>query len=215
MKCVVLFSGGMDSAVLLHWMREKGYEVAALAFDYGQRHRIELEYASKYATANHFPIEVANVSAIASLIAGKSCQMNRDVAVPHGSFTDESMKATVIPNRNMIMLSIAVGHAIASGASVVAFAAHSGDRTIYPDCRREFVESLDSAVGKCDWQHVSLYAPFLEMHKGAVAAQGYRLGVNFAATWSCYEGGPQPCGQCGACNERQEALWYVSRRGEI
>ena len=116
------------------------------------------------------------------------------------------MKSTVVPNRNMIMLSVAAAWAMNLKAAHLAYAAHAGDHTIYPDCRPEFADALNTAIGLADWHTVTLLRPFIGMTKGEICAEGKRLGVNFADTWSCYEGGEQHCGKCGTCVERKEAF---------
>jgi len=116
------------------------------------------------------------------------------------------MKQTVVPNRNMIMLSVAVGWALALQFDAVAYGAHSGDHAIYPDCREEFAQALDQAVGLCDWQGMQLMRPFVHLDKGAIAQRGDALGVPFELTWTCYKGGAVHCGKCGACQERREAF---------
>jgi 7-cyano-7-deazaguanine synthase len=128
------------------------------------------------------------------------------VAVPHGHYAAESMKATVVPNRNMILLAVAIGRAVAVGAEAVAYAAHAGDHTIYPDCRPEFVDALAQAALLCDWRPIQILRPFVSWTKGAIVREGVRLGVPFELTWSCYEGEERPCGKCGTCVERAEAF---------
>jgi 7-cyano-7-deazaguanine synthase len=116
------------------------------------------------------------------------------------------MKATIVPNRNMIMLAVAVGFGLANGVEEVAYAAHAGDHAIYPDCRPEFVEALNGAVALCDWRKIKLVAPFLKKTKADIVTLGDELGVPFVMTWSCYVGGKNHCGKCGTCVERREAF---------
>lgn len=205
MKTVLAFSGGLDSTVLLHELRRAGDEVLALSVDYGQRHRVELDYAAR--TTNQFRVEwqVADLSSITSLIAGSS-QTSRDVLVPHGHYAEESMKQTVVPNRNMMMLAVAGGWAVSRKADRVAFAAHAGDHTIYPDCRPTFTKPLGEALRAADWHRVDLYCPYLSLSKAGIVARGAELGVDFTSAWSCYEGREVHCGRCGTCFERREAF---------
>jgi 7-cyano-7-deazaguanine synthase len=205
MKTVAIFSGGLDSTVLLHELLHAGDEVLALSIDYGQRHRVELEHARQIALTLGVEWRVADLSRIAPLLSGSS-QTSSDVAVPHGHYTDESMKQTVVPNRNMIMLALAGGWAISRKADRVAYGAHSGDHAIYPDCRPEFTQALGQALALADWHRIELYCPFLRWHKGQIVARGAELGVDFSLTWSCYEGGQFHCGRCGTCVERREAF---------
>jgi 7-cyano-7-deazaguanine synthase len=206
MKVVAIFSGGMDSTTMLYALRAEGHVVKAISFDYGQRHRVELEHAERIAKAAAIDYQTVDLSAVAALIAGKSSQVNPDVEVPDGHYTEDSMKATVVPNRNMIMLSVAVGHAISIDYEAVAYGAHAGDHTIYPDCRREFVDAMKSVIGLCDWKSIELLTPFIDKSKAEIAAAGAELRVPFVDTWSCYKGGSIHCGTCGTCVERKEAF---------
>jgi len=205
MKAVVLLSGGMDSAALLLYLLDDGYEVRALGFNYGQRHSKELGFAKALAEDCKVPFSVAEMGNLRELLPGSS-QTDESVAVPEGKYDEDSMKATVVPNRNMIMLAIAIGHAIAHDCDAVAYAAHAGDHAIYPDCRPEFAESMARAAGLCDWKKIQLMRPFITISKASIAALGNNLGLDFQKTWSCYKGGDVHCGRCGTCIERREAL---------
>jgi len=143
---------------------------------------------------------------ISDFIAGKSALVNKDVAVPDGHYEDENMKQTVVPNRNMIMLSVAIGHAVAEEFDAVAYAAHGGDHAIYPDCRPEFANAVAQCALLCDWRQIELLRPFINMTKADIAARGAELGVPFDLTWSCYKGREKHCGTCGTCVERREAF---------
>jgi 7-cyano-7-deazaguanine synthase len=128
------------------------------------------------------------------------------VPVPHGHYAAENMKQTVVPNRNMIMLAVAAGWAISEKADRVAYGAHAGDHTIYPDCRPEFAAALGKAIGLADWHHLDLHCPFIKLSKTDIVRLGAQLHVDFAQTWSCYEGGELHCRRCGTCVERKEAF---------
>jgi 7-cyano-7-deazaguanine synthase len=205
MKTVAIFSGGLDSTVLLHELRAAGDEVLALSVDYGQRHRRELDHAKRIAEALGIRWQLADLSAIRPLLAGSS-QTSDGVPVPHGHYAADNMKQTVVPNRNMIMLAVAAGWAISEQADRLAYGAHAGDHTIYPDCRPEFAEALAKAIGLADWHRVELITPFIALSKTDIVRRGAELEVEFAATWSCYEGGQVHCGLCGTCVERKEAF---------
>lgn len=205
MHTVAIFSGGMDSTVLLRELLHQGDEVAALSVDYGQRHRRELEHARRIAERFGVEWQVADLRAIQGLLGGSSLTSD-DVPVPHGHYAEESMKQTVVPNRNMIMLAVAGGWAIHRQADRLAYGAHAGDHTIYPDCRPEFAQAVGAALGLADWHRVELYCPFIRWTKADIVARGAELGVDFALTWSCYEGGDLHCGKCGTCYERREAF---------
>jgi 7-cyano-7-deazaguanine synthase len=116
------------------------------------------------------------------------------------------MKQTVVPFRNAIMLSIACGFGESVGATGMVIAAHSGDHTIYPDCREDFMRAMAEAMRLGTYAGVQLLRPFIALTKGQIASEGARLGVNFARTWSCYKGGSVHCGTCGTCVERREAF---------
>jgi len=116
------------------------------------------------------------------------------------------MKSTVVPFRNGIMLSIAAGIAENNKMQYVMLANHSGDHTIYPDCRPEFVQAMNNAIHFGTWNGVQLLTPYTHLTKADIAAHGKELGINYAETWSCYKGGEHHCGVCGTCRERKEAL---------
>tara|TARA_R110002073_G_scaffold74100_5_gene181177 strand:- start:15091 stop:15750 length:660 start_codon:yes stop_codon:yes gene_type:complete len=206
MKVVAIFSGGMDSSTMLYQLLSKGHEVKAIGFDYGQRHAVELDAAKAIATKAGVAYETVDLRSLGPVIAGQSSQVNPDIEVPDGHYTEESMKATVVPNRNMIMLSVAVAHAISIDFDAIAYGAHAGDHTIYPDCRTEFVDAMKTVIGLCDWKRVQLLTPFVDVSKSEIAKIGLELKVPFEMTWSCYKGGATHCGTCGTCVERREAF---------
>jgi 7-cyano-7-deazaguanine synthase len=201
---VVIYSGGMDSYTLLHLARERGYRVHALSFNYGQRHVRELECARSVCEAQGIPHKVIDIRAMSEVMAGSS--LTSDVEVPEGHYEEDSMKATVVPNRNMILLSLATGYAVTVGAGAVWYGAHGGDHAIYPDCRPEFVEKMDAVCRVANYEPVGIEAPFMAMDKGQILAEGLRLGLDYSQTWTCYNGREQACGRCGSCVERLEAF---------
>jgi len=202
---LIVYSGGLDSTVLLHYLKASGDADAALLFDYGQRHKKELEFAAQNCRKLGVPFELADLSPITKLF-GKSSLTDTSVEIPDGHYEDENMKSTVVPNRNMIMISIAAARAISVGTDKVAYAAHSGDHAIYPDCRPEFADALDNVLGLCHYYPLSLYRPFVDKTKSDIVKLGAELGVDFSLTWSCYKGGAVHCGTCGTCTERKEAF---------
>lgn len=208
MKAVVIVSGGMDSVTLAYHLNQQGYDLHLVSFDYGQRHRRELVCAAWHAVALGAGHTVIDISGIRPLLKGSA--LTDDVSVPHGHYAEETMRSTVVPNRNAIMLSIAWGVACVEGADVLACGVHAGDHHIYPDCRPEFVAALNEALRSGTQGHrfdgLQLVAPFVHMSKTDIAAVGGRLGVPFEHTWTCYEGGEHHCGGCGACVERREAF---------
>lgn len=204
-KVVAIHSGGMDSTVLLYHLRAEGYDVAALSVDYGQRHRRELESAKTICALLGVQHEVVDLTGVTRLLGG-SALTDASVEVPEGHYKQETMKATVVPNRNMLMLSAAICWAVSLKARFVAYGAHGGDHAIYPDCRPEFAEAMDRAARLADWNTVGVISPFIRMTKADIARRGAELVVPFELTWSCYKGGERHCGRCGTCVERAEAF---------
>ena len=204
-RVVAVVSGGLDSTVLLYDLAERCAEVKALSVNYGQRHVKELEFAKSICARLKISHEIADLRGISHLLAGSSLT-SKDIAVPDGHYAEETMKATVVPNRNMILVAVGAAWAISNKYDAVAFAAHAGDHAIYPDCREEFAQALDKAVSLADWHSVTVARPFVTISKADIVRRGQKLGVPFEATWSCYKGGAIHCGTCGTCVERREAF---------
>lgn len=201
---VVIYSGGMDSFTLLNLALARGYKVHALSFDYGQRHVRELDSARAVCADLGLPHQILDIRSVNAAMAGSS--LTSELPVPEGHYEEDSMKATVVPNRNMILLSLATGYAVTVGASAVWYGAHGGDHAIYPDCRPEFVEKMDAVCRIANYDPVRIEAPFLAMDKGQILAEGLRLGLDYSQTWTCYNGRDKACGRCGSCVERLEAF---------
>lgn len=198
----------MDSVTLAYLLAREGYEPHLVAVDYGQRHVKELEYAGLCADRLGAGFDVVDLRSVGRMLGGSA--LTDDVAVPHGHYAASNMAVTVVPNRNAIMLSVAYGVAVAEEAAVVAAAVHAGDHYVYPDCRPEFVEAFEAmqrrAVEGFGDPSLRLYAPFVHKTKADIVEVGASLGVPYADTWSCYEGGEVHCGRCGTCTERKEAF---------
>ena len=205
MKAVVLFSGGLDSTVLASHLLSQGAEVRLLSIDYGQRHAKELAHGEALAKHMNLPRKSLLLPDLGDLLKGSSLT-DDSVELPEGHYAEESMKATVVPNRNMILLALAGGYALSSGFDTIAYAAHAGDHFIYPDCRPEFAEAMEKALGLADWNNLSLYRPFVDMTKADLVRLGTELGTPLEMTWSCYAGMDVHCGKCGTCVERKEAF---------
>ncbi|MDC0661060.1 7-cyano-7-deazaguanine synthase QueC [Marinobacter sp. SS21] len=201
---VVIYSGGMDSFTLLHKAIAEGHRVHALSFDYGQRHVRELECASLVCRELAIPHKVIDIRALNAVMAGSA--LTGDLAVPEGHYEEDSMKTTVVPNRNMILLSLATGYAVTVAAQAVWFGAHGGDHAIYPDCRPEFVEKMDAVCRIANYQPVAIAAPFIRASKAEILGEGLALGLEYSQTWTCYNGRAKACGRCGSCVERREAF---------
>jgi len=203
-KAVVVYSGGMDSFTLLHKVRQQGFEVFALSFNYGQRHAVELTVAANVCKDLGINHRVVDISSINSLIGGSS--LTSDIDVPEGHYEEESMKATVVPNRNMILLSLAVGYAVSIESTKVFYGAHSGDHAIYPDCRPEFVNRMNDVCKIANYEQVEIVTPYLDQSKIGILEEGLAMNLDYAKTWTCYNGREKSCGKCGACQERLEAF---------
>ena len=204
-RVIVLCSGGMDSVVALHAAAREHEVVAALSFHYGSKHNDrEIPFAAYHAnllgTANlTIPLEF-----MGSLF--ESHLLKSGASIPKGHYEEETMKQTVVPFRNGIMLAVAAGLAESRHATGVVIAAHSGDHAIYPDCREGFMQAMGDAIRLGTYADVELLRPFISMTKSEIARRGHELGVDFSQTWSCYVGGETHCGECGTCVERREAF---------
>ena len=206
---VTTLSGGLDSVTLAYALAAEGFELVAVSYDYGQRHVCEISSAARCAERLGVEHHVVDLRSVGSLLAG-SALTDAAVEVPEGHYTDASMAATVVPNRNAIMISVAVGVAVARGAGAVAVAVHAGDHTVYPDCRPAFIDAIELEARVANEGFIAegfqVLAPFLHLRKEEIVQRGVALGVPLAETWSCYVGGDQHCGRCGTCVERREAF---------
>lgn len=201
---LVVLSGGMDSTTLLYDALSRG-TARAVSFDYDQRHGArELQCARETCLKLGVPHDIIDVSNLGGVLSNSA--LTGDIDVPEGHYADENMKATVVPNRNMILLSLAVGKAINEGISKVGYAAHAGDHAIYPDCRTEFADAMEEAFKLCHYEPISLWRPYIDIRKEDIVSIGSGLGVDYSLTWSCYKGGDKHCGKCGTCVERIEAF---------
>lgn len=205
MKYVAVVSGGMDSVTLAHHLNAQGHHLHLLSFDYGQRHIRELQCAAACAQRLNADHDIINLTSITAQLKG-SALTDPSVEVPEGHYAAETMKATIVPNRNMMMLSIAAAVAIGMSADGVAMGVHAGDHPIYPDCRPEFFTAASVAVALGTGQQLDVCTPFIKLTKADIAKLGDDLGVPWHETWSCYVGEAQHCGRCGTCVERAEAF---------
>lgn len=243
-KGVAIVSGGLDSTTLIHHLLVEGHELRLLSFDYGQRHKKELRYAAMTAQRLGLKHDVIDLTGITHLISNSALtsgpepkfydvadDIDRIVAdgkpehgipVPEGHYAEENMKLTVVPNRNMIMLSIAAGVAVNEKANFLAAAVHAGDHFVYPDCRPDFIDAASKAIiagneGFNDWYvpkvgNFALNTPFLYWSKADIAYRALELSVPLHLTWSCYKGESVHCGRCGTCVERLEAIAAAQQR---
>lgn len=211
-KTIAIVSGGMDSVVLAHKLHAEGHDLTLVSFNYGQRHSKELSFAAVCAArlkVEHHIVDLSNIGAMLN----KSALTNEDTEVPDGHYAEQSMRITVVPNRNAIMLNIAAGLAISIGADKVATGVHGGDHFIYPDCRPAFIKAIDAMLYIANDgfapKDFGVLAPFLYWTKANICTEGARLGVDYNDTWSCYKGGDIHCGACGTCFERREAFMHA------
>lgn len=197
MKVVVLLSGGIDSTVLLADRVARGDDCLAVTFDYGQIHVREVDAAEKIANHLQVPWRMVWLPLGGSALTGQG-------DIPNGHA--ETIDATYVPGRNLVMIAIGASFAERFSASVVLIGANIEDAAGYPDCRPKFITAMDQAVSLATARGISVSAPYLSRTKAEIIARGRELEAPLSLTWSCYRGEPQPCGRCGACEARQAAM---------
>ncbi len=204
-RAVVLLSGGLDSSTSAAIARDEGFDLYTLAFDYGQRHRRELDSAQAVSTALGAS---AHRVVRFDLRAFGGSALTDDIAVPHSRSLDEmghDIPITYVPGRNLIFLSFATAYAEVAGADDLFLGVNVLDSSGYPDCRPAFIEAfartanLATKAGTQDGRQLSIHAPLIEMTKAQIIERGLALGVPYDLTWSCYEGGDRACGTCDSC----------------
>ncbi|MDK2779565.1 MAG: 7-cyano-7-deazaguanine synthase QueC [Pseudomonadota bacterium] len=203
-KAVVIYSGGMDSFTILNKAYRDGYELYALTFDYGQKHSKEIEFAKRVCAELGINHRIIDITAINQLL--QSSSLTSATEIPEGHYADDNMKSTVVPNRNMILLSLAIGYAVDIGAHKVFYGAHSGDHAIYPDCRPEFVHAMNNVAKIANYEAVEIVTPYLDSDKIGILRDGLAMGLDYGKSWTCYNGRDKACGKCGSCVERLEAF---------
>jgi 7-cyano-7-deazaguanine synthase len=241
---VAVFSGGMDSTTLVYEMLQQGLTPHLLSFDYGQRHGKELLFAEQTAHDLGLKWNIVDLTGLTYLISNSALTSPQveltdqvvyvgeekrpvPIEVPEGHYAEDTMKATVVPNRNMIMLSIAAGVMVNNSYKYIGMGVHGGDHFVYPDCRPEFFQMANAAVffgnegfgaipkRETLTEHAVpgfLYLPFLNKSKADIAYTAFSLQVPLENTWSCYKGGEKHCGKCGTCVERLEAIDEACRK---
>lgn len=233
---VVVYSGGMDSFTLLNGIvRAHGADtVTALSFDYGQRHKKELDYAARVCKELNVQHTIINLAAVTPLLVG-SALTSPEIDVPEGHYEEESMRQTVVPGRNTMMLGLALaaaeskllqidaktaavrkhvegaGYQLDRASAVVWYGAHSGDHHIYPDCRPKYVTAMQEVYLQATEGRVQLMVPFLHGNKETILQSGFEMGLDYAKSWTCYKGGDVPCGKCGSCQERALAFAAIGK----
>ena len=211
---IALLSGGLDSATAAALALEAGQRVIGLSFDYGQRHRRELEAAARIAAqlglAEHHTISV-NLAAW-----GGSALTDSRIAVPRDGVQADVIPSTYVPGRNTVFIAIGLSLAEARGAERLVLGVNAVDYSGYPDCRPDYLEAfqrladLASKAGR-EGHGSRLWAPLVEWSKTRIVQEALRLGVPIADTWSCYSGGEHPCGVCDSCRIRDAALIEAGR----
>ena len=211
-KVLAIVSGGLDSTTMLWKLQADGYEVMeTISFNYGQRHTKELDGLEKILSAfeeqfgREIESRVVDIRVMRDLAEAGAVMGNEEL--PKQAYDAETQRVTIVPNRNAVFINLAAARAVAMEYRYVAYAAHSNDHSVYPDCRPEFVEAMDRALELANaWTPVNLMAPFVNSSKADIVRVGKELGVPFELTWSCYEGGDRPCLQCGTCIERTSSF---------
>lgn len=200
---VLITSGGMDSTTMLYEYRD---DIAlAITFDYGStQNGRERQWAITHCQRLGIKHLIIRLDFMHQYF--KSALLESPEAIPDGNYNDENMKATVVPFRNGIMLSIACGIAESNGLKRVMIANHAGDHSIYPDCRDTFVRAMSAAMQAGTYENIEVYAPYTNISKTDIARRGAALGLDYSETYSCYKGGEHHCGTCGTCTERRQAL---------
>lgn len=204
-KCVVIFSGGTDSATVACWAKKQGYEVHTLTFKYGQIATREVEQAFKIAQALGIPAKVIDLSTLKEIFTGVTSLCDEHIQI-----TPNFSPPIIVPFRNAIFLSIAVAYAISIGANRIFYGAQSSDAPFYPDCRREFYKAFEEAVILGTDRKITIEAPFSSITKSEVIKIGAELGVPYHLTWSCYLNGSRHCGKCESCINRKKAFKEAS-----
>ncbi len=200
-KCVVVLSGGPDSATVAYWAKQQGYQIYAITFNYGQIAVKETEAAQKIAADLGTTTKIIDLSALKEIFSGATSLVNREIPL-----TAEFSSPIIVPFRNAIFLSAAVAYAATVGADKIFYGAQGSDEPFYPDCRREFYEAFEKAARLGTCQEIAIKAPFSGNKKSEVIREGAKLGVPLEATWSCYLDGAKHCGKCESCVNRKKAF---------
>lgn len=200
---IILLSGGMDSTTLLH--QYKHDIKIAVSFDYGSKHnKTEIKYAKINCAELKIQHTIIRLDFINNLFKSDLLKSGGDI--PKGHYQSETMKSTVVPFRNGIMLSIVAGLAESDNCKGILIANHFGDHAIYPDCRKVFIKNMNEAIKTGTYNKIKILAPYTNITKRSIALRGKRLGMKYENTYSCYTGKSVHCGECGTCVERKEAL---------
>ncbi|MGA2412676.1 MAG: 7-cyano-7-deazaguanine synthase QueC [Candidatus Binataceae bacterium] len=216
-KCdgVAIVSGGLDSVTMAHYL-VKAWERKPhlISFDYGQRHIKELDFAEECADELSLPWSMIDLSSLTHLISSSALTFGQDV--PEGHYAEDNMALTVVPNRNMMMLSIAAAIAVSNEYTYIAAGMHAGDHAQYPDCRPQFIGSIQQTLKYANEgftvrdSGLVIDTPWIAATKSDIARHAFEMEVPLEKTWSCYKGNEKHCGRCGTCVERLEAIASVT-----
>lgn len=200
-KCVVVLSGGPDSSTVAYWAKNQGYDVYAISCMYGQIATKEVEYAGRIAERLGIRLKLVDLSSLKEIFGGATSLCNENIPM-----TSSFSQPIIVPFRNAIFLSIAVSYAVAIGATKVFYGAQGSDEPFYPDCRKEFYKSFETAAKLGTDQDIIIEAPFSNIPKSGIVKSGSELDVPFELTWSCYLNRPKHCGKCESCINRKKAF---------
>ncbi|MCW3999817.1 MAG: 7-cyano-7-deazaguanine synthase QueC [Candidatus Bathyarchaeota archaeon] len=200
-KCVVVLSGGPDSATVAYWARQQGYQIYPITFNYGQIAVKETACAQKIAEKLGVATKTINLSALKDIFSDATSLVNPDIPL-----TSEFSSPIIVPFRNAIFLSAAVAYAVTVEATKIFYGAQGSDEPFYPDCRREFYRAFEKAAQLGTCREITIEAPFSGGKKSDLIREGAKLGVPFELTWSCYRGGMLHCGRCESCVNRKKAF---------
>ena len=204
-KAVCLISGGLDSCVTAFIAKESGYVIYALSFNYGQRHKREIESAKKIASAVNAEKHI--IFDIDLYKFGGSALTDNSLSIPDGQNLEnigKSIPSTYVPARNTVFLSIGLAYAESVNAEALYIGATAMDYSGYPDCRPEYIDAYQKMANLAtkkgvEGHPIGIEAPLLYLSKTEIIKKGSELNVPFEKTWSCYQGGMKPCGKCDSC----------------
>lgn len=200
-KCVIVLSGGPDSATVAYWAKAQGHEIYPITFKYGQIAVKETEAAQKIAKSLGKSTKIIDLSNLKNIFGDVTALCNTDIPL-----TSEFTAPIIVPFRNAIFLSVAVAYSVSVGADKIFYGAQGSDEPFYPDCRKEFYKAFEKAAKLGTCQEIIIQAPFSYMIKSGVIKKANELGVPLDLTWSCYLDGANHCGKCESCVNRKKAF---------